>query len=267
MNDVNGRTVLITGASSGIGMEMAKEMAAHEANIIIVARRHVRLEQLKMQLQEQFKVEVDVIAMDLAKDESPQELYNQVQQLGRKVDVLINNAGFGIRDKFIDIDFIKEKQMLDLMVDNLVHITKLFVQGMIQRQSGIVLNVSSVGAFQPTPYYATYAAAKSFVLNFGVALNHELKDTGVQSSVLCPGFTISEFQAVANDPLDSSVSLPKMTSEQVAKIAVKKMLKGKIVIVPGWVNRINSKLSRIIPISLATTAAAKSVGKPDKKID
>ncbi len=264
MFDVQGKNALITGASSGIGRDIAVLLAARGMNLIIVARRRDRLEELKKEIQEKHDVQVDILTMDLSTPESPRELHTAVTELERPVDILINNAGFGIKDYFIDIDFEKENSMLNLMLNNVVHCTKLFVRDMVKQKRGIVMNVSSVGAFQPTPVYNTYAAAKTFILHFSIALNHELQNTGVQCCVLCPGFTITEFQKVAKDELNASISMPKMTSREVAEIAVKKMLKGKVVIVPGLINRFNSKLSRILPYSTVTSVAAKSIGEPAK---
>ena len=264
MKNINGKTALITGASSGIGFEMAKILAAKGVNLVLAARRRENLEELKNQIGKLHPVKTLIIPIDLSLPESPKELYRQTAGPGIAVDILINNAGYGIHRNFFDTPSEQSEAMLNLLMNSLMKITYLYGKEMVARKTGYILNVGSTGAFQPTPTYAAYAAAKSFVLNFSVALNHELKETGVSVSVLCPGVTLTEFQRVAGHKNTSwFMKLTRMTADKVARKAIKGMFRRKPVIITGGFNRINAYMVRLFPIPLAGSIAASAMGKPE----
>ena len=264
MIDIKGKYALVTGASSGIGRDMSKILAGKGCNLIIVARRKEKLKELRKEILEEFdKIDVKVISQDLSLKESPETLYNQIKKSRIKIDILINNAGYGIHDYFIDIPWKKEETMLNLLIMNLTHITKLFVKDMLARNYGFILQVSSIGAFQPTPSYTTYAAAKSYVFNFAIALNYELRATQVRCCVLCPGVTVTGFQEAAGHTNKTLFSkLTRAPSQKVAEIGIKGMFRGKDFVVPGIMNSINSKFMSFLPRRWATKLALWAMGSP-----
>ncbi|MEW6777183.1 MAG: SDR family oxidoreductase [Bdellovibrionota bacterium] len=247
MTNLQGKWAVVTGASSGIGWDIAHVLAEKGMNIIPVARREDRLQKLAGELREKHKVDAKVLALDLGKSGAPQELYDKVKGLGVSPEILINNAGFGIKANFADTSWERTEQLLNLNLVNLTHLTKLFLTDMLKRDSGYILEVASIGAYQPTPTYATYAAAKSYVLNFGEALNYELKNTGVGVSVLTPGGTLTEFMQVAGQEGGALVKLTSMTSRSVAEIAVRGLLRRKPNILPGFRNWFTAFLTRFTP--------------------
>jgi hypothetical protein len=265
MIEIEGKYALVTGASSGIGWDMSKILAGKGCNLIIVARREEKLKELRKEiLEEHGKIDIKIFSLDLSSKESPKILYNKIKELGIKVDILINNAGYGIHDYFIDIPWEAEETMFNLLIMNLTQLTKLFVKDMVNRNSGFILQVSSIGAFQPTPSYATYAAAKSFVFNFGLALNYELRKTKIRCCVLCPGVTITGFQQTAGHTKETLfMKLTKTSSEKVAKAGIEGMLRGKYFVVPGVLNSINAKFMSILPRKLATKLALWGMGAPE----
>ncbi len=161
-------------------------------------------------------------------------LYDQIKETGKKVDVLINNAGYGIYGFFADVPWEREKNMLELDIVSVVHLTKLFVTDMLERDFGYILQVASIGAYQPSPTYATYAAAKSFILHFGEALNYEMRKTNVSCTVLSPGITATEFLKVSGQKPTLYQRLFMMQSAEVVKIAIRNMLKGVPSVVAGF---------------------------------
>jgi len=257
MEQLQGKWALVTGASSGIGVDIAKILAGAGCHLVLVARRMERLESLQRTIKIQHDVRIELIPMDLAADDSAQRLYEQVEALNLAIDVLINNAGVGLFGAFIATDWKTEKNMLMLDMINLVHLTKLFVPSMQARGSGYVLNVSSIGAYQPSPYYASYAAAKSFVLMFSEAINYELRKSGVKVTALSPGVTATEFlQTAGQQKLSLFQKLTIMKSDKVAQIGIDAMLKGKPSVVAGRMNAINTFMIRLMPRKLSTWLAA-----------
>lgn len=226
---------LVTGASSGFGVDFARELGTLGCNLILVARREDRLEQVAQEIQQRFGVLTKIISMDLSSQSAPQQLYDQIQKESIQVDVLINNAGFGINGGFVTIDWLREQEMLQLNILTVTHLTKLFVRDMVARDFGFILNVASFAAYQPTPMFATYAASKSFVLNFSEALNYELRHTNVHCTAVSPGSVVTQFQQVAGQSEEHPIiRIINMESAEVARIGVKAMLKGRSSIVPGW---------------------------------
>ena len=256
MKKLKDKSALITGASSGLGVDFANILAAAGCHLILVARRLERLRQQQEKIQRQHGVRVEVIPIDLAVPDSPQILYEKVKAMDITIDVLINNAGVGIYGGFIDIPWEQEKNMLNLDITNLVHLTKLFVKGMVAQNFGYVLNIASIGAYQPSPFYASYAAAKSFVLNFTEALNYELRRTKVMVSALSPGVTETEFiQTAGQQRLTLFQRLTMMKSYPVAKIGVETMLKGKPSKIAGFLNAFSMFSYRFMPRRMTTFIA------------
>ncbi len=251
-----GKTALVTGASSGLGADFARILAGRGCNVVLVARRADRLEQLQQQLTTIRAVKTHVVAMDLAAAGATQALYDRTRELGLNIDGLINNAGFGIHGNFTDIPWEREHEMLELDIIALVHLTKLYVKDMVTRNLGYVMLVSSIGAYQPSPTYASYSAAKSFVLYFGEALSYELRRTNVQVCVLSPGVTATEFLQVAGQKPTLYQRLLMMPSERVARIGIEAMLKGKPSKVPGLLNALPVQMMRLTPRRAAAAIAS-----------
>lgn len=258
--ELRGKWGLVTGASSGIGVDIARDLARRGMNLLLVARRKDRMDELAKELTDAHGVEVEVLAFDLSDTASPAALHAAATADDRPVHVLVNNAGFGLYGNFWELDWERQAGMLRLNMECLTHLTWLFTRDMVARGAGRVLQVASIGAFQPSPSYAAYSATKSYVLSLGVALRHELKGTGVTSTVLSPGATRTEFIEVAGQGHESLLfKLTAMTSAKVARIGVNAMLKGRGSVVPGVVNTFNTWLVRRLPIWIATWIAGRSV--------
>lgn len=244
---LRGRTALVTGASSGLGVDFARDLAARGANLVLVARREDLLRQHAETIGARHGVKVSVIAMDLATRDAPQALYDRLKAEGTAIDVLVNNAGYGLYGAFTELDWQRERAMLELDIITLVHLSKLFVRDMVARDFGYMLHVASIGAYQPSPLYASYSAAKAFVLSFGEALSYELRRTNVRSTVISPGITATEFLKVSGQSATLYQRIMMMKSEDVARIGIDAMLKGKPSVVPGFINAIGASLPRILP--------------------
>ena len=251
----SGKTALITGASSGIGEQMARQLAAVGCNLILVARRTDRLDALAGELG---AVTVDVITADLADPEAPEAVFAQTQAAGRQVDILINNAGFGFQKPLLAVD---QLGMVDVNVRSLLAMTQLFAVPMVQRGQGWVLNVSSVSAWFPIPGMATYAASKACVLHLSRALHEELKPAGVVVTALCPGGTRTEFSSIARDRMDPDLEKAMMPADVVAAAGLKALARGKAVVVPGILYRMMVALVRVLPASWVTRLAGKVMGR------
>ena len=262
MTLLKGKTALVTGASSGLGVDFATILAERGCNLVLVARREERLRKLADELTQRHDVQAHVIAMNLAPLGAAPDLYNRIRALNLTVDVLINNAGFGVYGPFTEIPLEREQEMLLLDVVALVHLTKLYVRDMLARKFGYVLQVASIGAYQPSPTYATYSAAKSFVLSFGEALSYELRGTNVKMSVLSPGVTETEFLAVAGQRRTLYQRLSMMPSRPVAEIGIAAMLRGKPSKVAGLMNALTAWSLRFVPrrLQAAMASAAMQVG-------
>lgn len=265
MKNLKGSRALVTGASSGIGRDISRELARRGADLILVARSAERLGELEKEIAAAAGVAVRTVSLDLSRPDAPEALFRKVSALGLAVDILVNNAGYGIHRLFADIPWDEEGAMIRLLVDNPAHTTKLFLQPMIARGRGYILHTSSTGAFQPTPTYATYAASKSFVMSFSIALRHELRGSGVSSSVLCPGVTYTGFQkAAGHERQGAFMKMTGMESPKVARIAVQGMLGGKALIIPGFSNKLSAMMTRLISRNAAASVAASAMGKPEK---
>lgn len=245
--NITGRWALVTGGSSGLGVDFARELASRGCNIVLVARREGRLKEVRDILIRQYGVKAEYEAMDLVPEEAPGTLYGKLKSRGREIDILVNNAGFGLFGEFLELDWNEEQQMLRLDMLALTHLTKLFARDMVQRNTGYILQVSSIGAYQPSPTYATYSAAKSYVLNFGEALNYELKGTGVSCTVISPGIADTEFLEVSGQKPSLYQRLMMMESREVASAGINAMVRRKSSVVPGLLNKITIFTTRFIP--------------------
>jgi WS/DGAT/MGAT family acyltransferase len=248
--DLHGKWALVTGASSGLGIDFAHLLAARGANLVLVARRGEPMRELAAELKRTHGAHCHVIAMDLARRGVGAELHAKVKARRVAVDILINNAGYGVFGDFVDQDVDREIDMLQLNVIALTELTHAFAADMARRGAGRILLVGSLGGFQPLPMYAAYAASKAYVLSFGEALHEELKDRGVTVTVLCPGVTATNFLAVSGQ---GSMPLPDvltMESRPVAEIGLKALDAGQASVVPGLPNRATAFANRILPRSL-----------------
>lgn len=233
---------LITGASSGIGMDFAKYLSCLGYDLILVARRKDRLEKLKKEL----KTDTKIISLDLSDEKNCLSLYEALKN--ENIDVLINNAGFGDFGNFNETSLEKELKMLNVNIRALHILTKLFLKDMINKDNGYILNVASAASFAPGPLMATYYSSKSYVFRLTESIAAELNHnkSNVRISVLCPGPVNTEFNDVAN----VNFSFKPLTSDYVAKYAINKMLKGKLIIVPGFLMKFNRFFCKFLPDAL-----------------
>jgi uncharacterized protein len=250
-----GRNALVTGASSGLGVDFARELARRGAGLALVARREDRLRALARELADAHGADVRVVALDLNDADAPDRLLADTQARGRPVDVLVNNAGFGLYGPFSELAWERERAMLELDVIVPVHLTKLFLPGMLERRRGWILNIASIGAYQPSPLYASYSAAKSFVLNFTEAISYELRGSGVSATALSPGIVATEFLQVAGQQATRYQRRAMMDSPTVARIGVEAMLRGRPSMVPGRLNAASVWSNRLLPRRLSAALA------------
>jgi short-subunit dehydrogenase len=250
MNRLTGKTALITGASSGIGETMARQLAALNCPLILVARRTDRLESLKSELEQQHSIQVITISIDLSVPGSAQALYDQCQEQGLQVDILINNAGFAKHGQMLDIPLAVHQEMMQLMVVTLTELSYLFGQDMKQRQSGYIMLVSSLLGFLPGPQFATYSAIKAYALNLADSLVREFKPQGIHITALCPGGTATEFMDVSGQKIEGLRNLAIMPSETVARSGLKALAKGQGNVVPGLLYKLSVIGLRLVPRNL-----------------
>ncbi len=248
---------LLTGASSGIGLEMAKILAAKKHNLIIVARSLDKLESLKNELKQKHDIDIVVIQKDLAQPGSAQELYNDVREKNLHVDTLINNAGFSQQDAFKDIPLQREQDMMQLNMVTLVELTKLFLPHMLEKKKGNILNVASTAAYLPGPYMAVYYASKAFVRNFSEAVATELQGTGVTVTALCPGITQTGFQKEAGAQHLTRGGAPSIDAIEVARQAIEGIESGRRIVIPGILNQFMMFATRLLPRKFMASFAGK----------
>ena len=252
---LQGKTALVTGASSGLGVDFARELARRGCRLVLVARREELLKQLQGELQAAHGITAIVMTVDLGDPAAPQMLYDALKAQGVAVDILVNNAGFGLYGMELEIPWDKTRQMLMLDIVALTHLTKLFARDMVKRGFGRMLQVASIGAYQPSPTYAAYSAAKSYVRSFSQALNFELRHSGVSSTVISPGITATEFLQVSGQKPTAYQRAMMMTSAEVAAIGIKAMLKGRYSVVPGFLNWLTALFTMITPDPVNAAAA------------
>ena len=248
------KTALITGASSGIGLELAHLFAQDGYRLVLVARNRTALRLLGDDLQSRYGITVRIAPKDLAHPASPDELYHELQESGVVLDVLVNNAGFGTAGPFLNTKWTDESEMIQVNIAALTHLTKLFLP-QIRAREGKLLNVASVAAFPPGPFMSVYYASKAYVLSFTEAVAEEMIGTGVTVTCLCPGPVNTNFQkraylqgtAMRNSPLTVDV-------REVARIGYEGMKQGRRIVIPGWKNRVLVAGMRFAPRNLLTKA-------------
>jgi len=248
---------LVTGASTGIGAAFARALAARGNDVVVVSRSQGKLDDLAAELERDHGVAVEVIAADLETDDGIAAIEKRIDDASRPIDLLVNNAGFGTSGRFYELPIQDELAEIQLNVVALVRLTRAALGGMVERGHGGVINVSSVGAYQPTPNSATYAATKAFVSSFTNAVHEELKDTPVRAMVLAPGFTHTEFHVRANVEASKS-AMPEFlwqTPDEVVKAALKSYEKGRAVCIPGALNSVAAAFSGSMPAAVSRKIA------------
>jgi uncharacterized protein len=244
-------TALVTGASNGIGLELAKIHASKGDNLVLVARNLEKLNEIKAELEKKFNIKVYNIGKDLSKLNAALEVYNETTQQKIQIDYLINNAGFGDFGMFVETDWHKELQMINLNITTLTQFTKLYVQDMVKRGNGKIMNVASTAAFQSGPTMAVYYATKAYVLSFSEAVDNEVSDKGVTVTTLCPGAAESGFQAAAAMEESALVKGKKLPSaKEVAEYGYTSMMNGKTVAIHGMMNYLMANSVRFTPRAL-----------------
>lgn len=246
---MKGETVLVTGASSGIGLELAKCFAADGCRLVLVARNRPALEGLAASLKEKFKIETVVLPADLSLPDAPKQVFDSLASQKIPLDVLINNAGFGLHDRFADTPLARHLEIIKVNVMALTELTGLFLPEMLRKKGGGILNVGSVAGFVPGPNMAIYYATKAFVQSFSEALAEELAGTGVSVTVLCPGPTESNFGSVARGDRVRVAQSAKMSAETVARFGHFAFRNKQTVAIPGFRNRSLVFMTRIMPRS------------------
>jgi uncharacterized protein len=256
------KTVLITGASNGIGYELAKVHAEKGDDLVLVARSKNKLDELKNELEERHEISVFTIGRDLSLPGAAKDVYDEIKNKNISIDYLVNNAGFGDFGLFAESDWSKQEKMINLNVTALVYLTRLFLPDMISRRSGKILNVASTASFQPGPTMSVYFATKAFVLSFSEAVNEEVREHGITVTALCPGSTNSGFRSVASiegRKLPDRKNIP--SSKKVAEYGYRAMMKGKAVAIHGFKNSILANSVRFGPRSLVVKLARKTQAK------
>jgi len=254
-------TALITGASSGIGLELAKVHASKGDDLVLVARNKTKLDELKSELESKYKITVYTIGKDLSSAIAAKEVYDETTKQKIEIDYLINNAGFGDFGMFVESDWNKELQMINLNITTLTQFTKLYLKEMVSRKSGKIMNVASTAAFQSGPMMAVYFATKAYVLSFSEAINNELSDKGVTVTTLCPGATESGFQEAAAMEESALVKGKKLpTSKEVAEYGYMAMMSGKTIAIHGLMNWIMANAVRFTPRALVVKITRKLQG-------
>ncbi|MBV8469322.1 MAG: SDR family oxidoreductase [Burkholderiaceae bacterium] len=238
---------LITGASSGFGVDFAHELAAQQNHLVLVARRTEPMDKLAAELRAQHGIQVRVIGMDLARPGVGAELHDQLRNENIEVQTLVNNAGYGVFGEFLEQPLEKTLNMLQLNMLALTELTHAFGRDMAARGRGNILLIASIGGYQATPTYAAYSASKSYVLLFGEALHEELRKRGVTVTVLSPGITATDFLKVSGQKATLYQRLAMMRSRPVARIGLRALARGRASIVPGLLNSVTAWSNRLIP--------------------
>jgi short-subunit dehydrogenase len=254
---VSGGAALITGASSGIGLELAKLFAQDGHDLVLVARRGDRLRVLAAELASRHRVRSTVITADLADPGTPPEIARSVEAAGLEIRYLVNNAGYGLVGRFAETDITTELRMIQVNVSALTHLTKLFLVGMLARHEGAILNVASTAGFVPGPFMAVYYATKAYVISFSEALAEELTGSGATVTVLCPGTTRTEFWAAAGADASARLLRRPWVAEaaSVARAGYEGLRAGKRMVIPGLANKIMIQSVRVAPRALLTKIA------------
>lgn len=247
MKAFHGKTALVTGASSGIGEELARQLAAAGANLVLVARRADRLQALADALAAQHGIHAQVIAQDLGAAGAAQQLLAATEGQGLAIDILCNNAGFGQEGDFLDVPLEKHLAVNQLNMTVLTELSWLYARRMRERGTGWILNTASVGAFAPVPKLAIYTAGKAYVLALGEAMHEELRASGVVVTTLCPGGTWTEFMDIAGQTVDGIKKLGMMSAADVARSGLRGLAAGSRVVTPGLMYKASAPLLRLLP--------------------
>ena len=261
ISEWKGKWALITGASAGIGVALAEELAAGGAHLVLTARRLDRLQQVAESLREKHGVETQVFAADLAEREAPRRIYDFCREKGLRIDLLINNAGFG---QYGELPQVETQRLIDMVEVNctaVVHLTRLFSPDMVARRSGDILILASTASFQAVPFISTYAATKAFDLFFAEGLAEEMKPYGIRVCALCPGSTESEFHAVAGQ--ERFTSKNQEPADKVARTGLQALASGKSYVISGLGNYLGAHSQRLVPRRVVTRVAA-NMFRPSK---
>ena len=246
-------TVLITGASGGIGKELATLFAIDGFNLVLVARSYENLLKVKNEIESKTSVTINIFSKDLSKEDEIIGLQKELVEKRIQIDYLVNNAGFGLFGEFINTSLEAELNMIDLNIRTVTHLTKLFLPGMVKRNKGGVINIASTAAFQPGPLMAVYYATKAFVLSFSEALSNEMKGTNVKVTAVCPGATETNFGNRANMNESKLFQSGVGNVKDVAHTAYEGFKKGKTLVIPGATNKILANSVRFMPRNLVTS--------------
>jgi short-subunit dehydrogenase len=247
---LNQKYIIITGASSGIGEVFARRYAKENQNLVLVARREKRLTALKEELIKNFNIQVETIVLDLGQVSATETLYSECRKRGLKIYGVVNNAGFGWNGPYSEQDMENIVSMINVNLVSLMKITRVFLSDMIQNKEGLIINVSSIGGFQPVPYFTVYGSLKAAVTNFSIALGEEVKDKNIRVFCLCPGATRTEFADVAEQKDPKTVG-GWQTSEEVVEYTFKKLKGKKYFGIPGFLNRIAIFTNRFAPLQFS----------------
>lgn len=258
-----GKTALITGASSGLGIEFAKLLAAQKVNLVLAARRQEPMEKLAEALRRAHGIDIVVETIDLAVPGAAARLKDSLDEKSIKIDILVNNAGYGLHGSFLETPLERTTDMIQLNITALTELSYVFGRDMAARGSGQILLVASLLAFQPVPIFAAYAATKSYVLAFGEALHDELRTQGVIVTSLCPGHTETGFDSAAGAPVSPMLRLLTMKPRPVAEIGLRALSKGKASVIAGFMNNIVAFSNRFTPRSMQR-ASMRKILAPDK---
>jgi len=261
--DFNGKWALVTGASSGIGVALARELAKHGAKLILTARRRDRLQTLAAELTAQGS-EVHIVTADLNDPAAPGQLYQATEGAGLAVDILINNAGLGLSGTFCQSPIEQELSQVRVNCEAMVRLSRLFVPRMVERRRGWVLVLASTASFQPLPYFATYAASKAFDRLFAVGLAGEVARFGVKVTALCPGPTQSEFFDLAHAGAFKGRYM--QPADEVAQIAIKALARGRRTVIPYFGGKFIAFLVRFLPVGLITYFVEKAARPAQKAV-
>src|SRR6202162_3428439 len=242
-----GKWALITGASAGIGVALAKELAAGGANLVLTARRQERLEELGKDLATKHKIKTSIFAADLADPSAPEKIYAFTRAQGIPVELLVNNAGFGAYGELPSVEVSRLLDMVQVNCAAVVHLTRLYLPEMLVRRSGDILILASTAAFQAVPYISTYAATKAFDLLFAEGLAEEMKPYGIRVCALCPGSTDSEFHEVAGQADVAASMRSQETAEKVARTGLRALAAGKSYVISGMGNYLGAHSQRLAP--------------------
>lgn len=250
------KSCLITGAAAGLGYEFSKLAIADGYDLILIDIDAEKLAEVKIELEKEHNQKVTTITKNLCKPSIAIEIYEQVKDAS--IEMLINNAGFGLFGEFSKTNWEREENMMNLHMLTSTHLTKLVIKDMVSAKKGKILNVSSLAAFQPGPLMAIYYASKSFLLSFTEAVAREIRGSGVSISVLCPGPTKTNFQStVSENTSENKIAMNMASVKAVASCGYKAFKKGKIVIIPGMMNQFLAFLPRILPRNIAASIVYK----------